>query len=61
MTTALNVDFKEVAQKLLMIIVNSLRSQLISGPNGYNREKTKIGANMRLPVAARYLKTSFLK
>ena len=56
MTTTLNIDFKEVAQRLLKIIVNNELTQMIPTPNGYNGEKIKIWANIRLLVAARGLK-----
>ena len=56
MTTTLNIDFKKVAQRLLKIIVNNALTQMISTPNGYNGEKIKIWANIRLLVAARGLK-----
>ena len=44
MTTTLNIDFKEVAQRLLKIIVNNALTQMISTPNCYNGEKIKIWA-----------------
>ena len=49
MTTTLNIDFKEVAQRLLKIIVNNELTQMISTPNGYNGEKIKIWANTGCP------------
>ena len=49
MTTTLNIDFKKVAQRFYL-------TQMISTPNGYNGEKIKIRANIRLLEAARGLK-----